>query len=121
MTGGNLVADINGNRVIANKILSGCSVFEVFLTYRRFKWEWRVCDRLGDAILQGREATRAEAKYQAERGMFLLLMGTRLKSCPFKRHGEFDQESNGGKCPRAADAAYTCDTLACLMMPRKAR
>ena len=68
-----------------------CSVFEVVLTYRRRKWEWRVYDRLGKAILQGWERTRAEAKYQAERGIFLQLMGTRPKSCPFKRPDEFDQ------------------------------
>ena len=52
-------------------------MFEVVLTYRRRKWEWQVCDRLGQAILLGLESTRAEAKYQAERGLFLLLMGTR--------------------------------------------
>jgi hypothetical protein len=89
-------------------------VFEVVLTDRRNKWEWRVCNRLGNPILQGWESTRAEAKYQAERGIFLLLMGTRPKSCPIKRPGELDPESNKGKCPRAADAAYACDILACL-------
>ena len=94
-------------------------MFEVVLTYRRRKWEWRVYDRLGKAILQGWERTRAEAKYQAERGIFLQLMGTRPKSCPFKRPREVDQKSNEGKCPRAADAAYACDTLACLNLPKK--
>ena len=89
-------------------------MFEVVLTYRRRKWEWQVCDRLGQAILLGLESTRAEAKYQAERGMFLLLMMTLPKSCPFKHP---DQESNGDKCPRAADAAYDCETLACLKLP----
>ena len=97
---------------------SVCSVFEVVLTYRRRKWEWRVFDPLGDAILQGCERTRAEAKYQAERGLFLLLMVARPKSCPFTPD-EVDQGSNGGKCPRAADGAYACDTLACLNLPKK--
>lgn len=31
---------------------------------RRGKWEWRVCDRSGKAILQGVESSRAEAKYK---------------------------------------------------------
>ena len=97
-------------------------MFEVVLTYRRRKWDWRVSNRRGRAILWGRESARAEAKYQAERGMFLLLMITRPKSCPFKRAGEFKQESNnGGKCPRGADAAYACDTLACLEASSKER
>ena len=91
-------------------------MFEVVLTYRRRKWEWQVCDRLGQAILLGLESTRAEAKYQAERGLLLLLMTARPKSCPFKDPGEFDHQGNGGKCPRA-DAGYACDTLACLNMP----
>ena len=95
-------------------------MFEVVLTYRQRKWEWRVCDRLGKAILEGLESTRDEAKYRAERGMFLLLMGTRSKSCPLKRRGQFD-ESDGCRCPRAADAAYACETLACLKMPSQER
>jgi hypothetical protein len=94
-------------------------MFEVVLTSRRRKWEWRVCDGFGKAILQGWGSTRAEAKYQAERGMLLLLMGTRPKSCPFKRPDEFDEESNEGRCPRAADAIYACGTLACLDLPSK--
>ena len=94
-------------------------MFEMVMTYRRRRWEWRVCDRLGKAILQGSESTRAEAKYQAERGMFLLLMGTRPKSCPFKRLGEFD-ERNGCRCPQA-DAAYACDIFACLKMRSEER
>ena len=92
-------------------------MFEVVLTYRGRKWEWRVCDRLDKAILQGWESTRPEAKYKAERGMFLLLMATRPQSCPFKRPSKFDEESNAGKCPRAGDAAYDCEALACLKMP----
>jgi hypothetical protein len=38
-------------------------VFEVALTYRRRKFEWRVFDRLGKAILQGREHSRAEPRW----------------------------------------------------------
>ena len=74
---------------------------------------------LGEAILRGWESSCAEAKYQAARGMFLLLMATRPKFCPFKGPREFDRESNAGKC--SPDAAYACDTLACLNMPSKLR
>jgi len=94
-------------------------VFEAVLTYRRRKWEWRVCDRFGKVMLQGRESARPEAKYQAERAIFLLLMATRPKSCPFKTPGEFEQQSRRGKCPRAADVAYVCESLACLSMSAK--
>ncbi len=88
-------------------------MFEVVLTCCRRGREWRVCDPRGGVVLQGWESARAEAKYQAERGMFLLLMGTRPKFCPFKRPGKLE-ECNGGKCPQGTDAAYACDTLACL-------
>jgi hypothetical protein len=87
---------------------------------RRRKWEWRVCDPLGDAVLQGWESTRAEAKYQAECGMVLLLMGTRPKSCPFERR-EFDEQGNSGKCPRTTDAVCACYTLACLKISNNER
>ena len=86
-------------------------MFDLVLTYRRRKWEWQVSERLGDVILHGWESTRAEAKYQAERGLFLLLMGTRPKSCALKRPGE-----HGGNCHRAY-AGYACDIPACLKMP----
>jgi hypothetical protein len=49
-------------------------MFETEVDYRKGRWEWRVHDRQGKILLQGSESTRAEAKYQSERGLFLLLM-----------------------------------------------
>jgi hypothetical protein len=40
----------------------------------RSRWWWRVQDLSGEAIMTGWENSRAEAKYQAERALFLLLM-----------------------------------------------
>jgi len=38
----------------------------------RKRWEWRVCDRDGKVINYGLERTRATAKYEGERALFLL-------------------------------------------------
>lgn len=65
-------------------------MFQTAVDYRKGKWEWRVHDRQGKIILQGRETTRAEAKYQSERGLFLLLMVPNPKSCPTERSGDPD-------------------------------
>jgi hypothetical protein len=56
-------------------------MFETEVDYRKGRWEWRVNDRRGKIILQGWESTRAEAKYQSERGLFLLLMVPNPKAC----------------------------------------
>lgn len=65
-------------------------MFDAALNYRRGRWEWRVYDRQNKIILEGWESTRAEAKYQSERGLFLLLMVTNPKSCSSKRSGDRD-------------------------------
>ena len=50
-------------------------MFEMVLTKRgRSRWEWRVYDPTGTAVMAGRENSRLEAKYQGERALFLLLM-----------------------------------------------
>jgi hypothetical protein len=41
------------------------------------KWEWRVCDRYGVAIMGGFESTRPAAKYRGNRALFLLLASGR--------------------------------------------
>ena len=40
----------------------------------RTRWEWRVCDSTGRAIMQGWETSRPAARYKAERALFLLLL-----------------------------------------------
>jgi hypothetical protein len=40
----------------------------------RSRWDWQVSDPSGRAVMRGREYSRLEAKYQAERALFLLLM-----------------------------------------------
>ncbi len=52
-------------------------MFEMVLTKRgRSRWEWRVHDPIGTVVMSGSEKTRAEAKYQGDRALFLLLMTT---------------------------------------------
>jgi hypothetical protein len=49
-------------------------MFEVVIIERGpTHWEWQVCDRDGLQIMQGREKTRAEARYQGNRALFSLL------------------------------------------------
>jgi hypothetical protein len=62
-------------------------MFEFVLRKRgRTRWEWRVCNSAGRAIMHGWETSRAEARYKAERALFLLLLAasssraTQLKS-----------------------------------------
>jgi hypothetical protein len=50
------------------------ATFEVVLKKRGRKWRWCVRTAKGTAIMQGREANRAAAKYQADRALFLLLL-----------------------------------------------
>jgi hypothetical protein len=40
----------------------------------RTRWEWRVCDSTGRAIMQGWQTSRAAARYKAARALFLLLL-----------------------------------------------
>jgi hypothetical protein len=44
-------------------------------------WAWRVLDASGRVLMAGREKSRAEAKYQGERALFLILLTT----CPRMR------------------------------------
>ena len=49
----------------------------------RTRWEWRVCDNTGRAIMQGWESSRLGARYKAERALFLLLLApSREKNSP---------------------------------------
>jgi len=59
-------------------------MLEVILTKRgRARWEWRVLDSSGQTIMGASEISRAEAKYQGERALFLLLMTTvRTRALP---------------------------------------
>jgi hypothetical protein len=44
------------------------------------KWTWCVRTAEGMAIMQGHEASRAAAKYQADRALFLLLLTAPCRS-----------------------------------------
>jgi hypothetical protein len=48
--------------------------FEMVLKKRGRKWTWCVRSTEGVVIMQGSEASRAAAKYQADRALFLLLL-----------------------------------------------
>jgi hypothetical protein len=50
-------------------------IFELALTRRRRrKWGWRVRAAQGEVVMQGWEASRPAAKYQADRALFQLLL-----------------------------------------------
>jgi hypothetical protein len=44
------------------------------------KWQWRVCLVEGKVIMEGSERSRPAAKYQADRALFLLLLGAPYRS-----------------------------------------
>jgi hypothetical protein len=48
-------------------------MMEVTVTKRRRSWEWRVHDHNGTLLMHGRERSRPAARYQGNRGLFLLL------------------------------------------------
>jgi hypothetical protein len=50
--------------------------FEFVITPKRSRWEWRLRDRTGKVMMQGREKSRAAARYQSERALFLLLLAS---------------------------------------------
>ena len=61
-------------------------MLHVTLTKRgRARWEWRVLDSSGQTIMGASESSRAEAKYQGERALFLLLMTTARTPLPSRR------------------------------------
>ncbi|UFW46407.1 MULTISPECIES: hypothetical protein [Bradyrhizobium] len=48
--------------------------FDVVLKRRgRVRWKWAVCTAGGEVVMSGSECSRAAARYQAERALFLLL------------------------------------------------
>ena len=58
-------------------------MFEVFIIERGpTHWEWQVQDREGVPITNGREKSRANAKYQGNRALFSLLA---IRSRPMSR------------------------------------
>ena len=65
-------------------------MFETEVDYRKGKWEWQVHNRQGKIILQGWENTRAEAKYQSARALFLPLMVPNPKFRATENSGDHD-------------------------------
>jgi hypothetical protein len=58
-------------------------MMEVTVSKRRRSWEWRVHDQNGTLLMHGRERSRAEARYQGNRSLFLLLAAGRRPK-PFR-------------------------------------
>jgi hypothetical protein len=52
--------------------------FDITIAQKRMRWEWFVRDRNGKVVMAGREKSRAAARYQSGRALFLLLLTT----CP---------------------------------------
>jgi len=53
-------------------------MYEMTISRRWGRWEWRVCDSTGKAVATGREKSRPAARYKAARSLFELLLSTRL-------------------------------------------
>jgi hypothetical protein len=54
------------------------NLFDIAITQKRVRWEWSVRNRNGKVVMAGREKSRAAARYQSGRALFLLLLTT----CP---------------------------------------
>jgi hypothetical protein len=52
------------------------TMFEFAITYRRLRWQWCLRDRSGRVVMKGREKSRAEARYQSGRALFMMLLAT---------------------------------------------
>jgi hypothetical protein len=62
------------------------AMFDMVVAKRNRGWEWRVIDPSGKTVMCGRGPKRLNARYQAERALFLLLMTARTR--------ELDREDN---------------------------
>jgi hypothetical protein len=52
------------------------NLFDTAIVQKRLRWEWRLFDRSGRLVMRGREKSRAEARYQSSRALFLLLLAS---------------------------------------------
>jgi hypothetical protein len=52
------------------------NLFDTAIAQKRLRWEWRLHDRSGRVVMRGREKSRAEARYQSNRALFLLLLAS---------------------------------------------
>lgn len=53
-------------------------MFELVLNQTSRYWKWHISDFSGKILMDGRERSRAAARYRAQRALFLLLLTT----CP---------------------------------------
>jgi hypothetical protein len=60
-------------------------VFDLVLNKRGRRWQWSVCTSEGAAVMVGSESSRAAAKYQAYRALFLLLLSAPYQSIRMSR------------------------------------
>jgi hypothetical protein len=58
------------------------TMFEFAIIRRRLRWQWCLRDRSGRTVMGGREKSRAEARYQSERALFMMLLATCRRVSP---------------------------------------
>jgi len=61
---------------MSNQAQLDTNLFDTAIVQKRLRWEWRLCDRSGRVMMKGRERSRAEARYQSSRALFLLLLAS---------------------------------------------
>ncbi len=72
------------------------AIFDVVLSKRRRTWTWRVCTAEGEVVMEGSERSRPEARYSADRALFLLLMSAPYRSQPKSRSVRYTQQGPAG-------------------------
>lgn len=50
--------------------------FEAVVSKRRRTWRWYICTEEGDLVMLGSDSSRAGARYQANRALFMLLLNS---------------------------------------------
>jgi hypothetical protein len=61
---------------MSNQAQLDTNLFDTAIVQKRLRWEWRLRDRTGTVMMKGRERSRAEARYQCNRALFLLLLAS---------------------------------------------
>jgi hypothetical protein len=77
-------------RAVAVAMVDRFPVFDVILKKRGRKWRWCLCTTEGKAVMLGSEASRAAARYEANKALFLLLLTAPYRS---QLSARLDQEA----------------------------
>lgn len=68
-------------------------IFEVILEQRRRRWVWSVLTTGGTLVMTGSRSSRSAARYEADRALFLMLLGAPYHSRLSERMIQANQQA----------------------------